>query len=725
MGAPDENRSVREIEMLRPRLREDLRFSVQEVGGNRVCVIEDAFASRFHRVGLAEYRFLRALDGTRTVASILALLARDGSSETFNEHEALQMIRWLKDQHLLAVESTRAARESGHGEQALRTAVTWLNPLIVKIPLARPDAFFTRIEPALRWALGGFGFAVWLAVVFTGAAQVSMEWPRFQRGFEGILTRDNWLWLFLVWAALKVVHEFSHGLFCKHYGAAVRELGAILVLFVPMGYVDATASLGLASKWRRIMVSCAGLYMEFFIAALAAIVWAHTGPGPLNTVAHNAVIAGTVITLFFNANPLMRFDGYFILSDLLELPNLATRGRSWMQRALAWLLVGGRALRPARPRTREDWFVAFYGVAAAVWQVVVLAGLLAGASVALRGGGLLLAAIAAVAWIGVPAWRFITSLASAGGQGRWLRAGLRAALLCGAAALALFAPFHRSVSSPGVIELADTRTLRAECPGFVETIHVRDGESVHQGQLLLALGNDEAATLLAKSRVDLAQQELRARMAYQRGEVSGFQADQAKAEALRTIVANHESYLATLQIRAPMDGRVTGRRLAQMQGVFVESGGELCSIGRGDGSDVKIAVAQDNEPHLRAALNQPLRVKIEGRGAVLEATLVRVEARATRELLHPALTALAGGPLALRRSEDGAGSEATGGRGHEYELAEPHFSATARLAMGQVLGIGEMARVRFRSPRPATLWGEMQGAFARWLQRSTARDAAR
>ena len=88
-----------------------------------------------------------------------------------------------------------------------------------------------------------------------------------------------------------------------------------------MGYVDATASLGLASKWRRIMVSCAGLYIEFFLAALAAIVWAHTGPGPLNTLAHNVVITGTVVTLFFNANPLMRFDGYFLLSDWLNEPN--------------------------------------------------------------------------------------------------------------------------------------------------------------------------------------------------------------------------------------------------------------------------------------------------------------------------------------------------------------------------------------------------------------------
>ena len=235
-----ENRSVREAEMLRPRLRDGLRFSIQEQSGRRVCVIEDPHASRFHRVGLEEYAFFRALDGTRTMASILAQLARDGGGESFTEAEALHMVRWLKDNHLLAVESARSGGDREHTELALRSAATWLNPLVLKLPLARPDRFFTAIEPWLRPALGGFGFLVWLAVVLAGAAHVAMDWPRFTRGFDGIFARDNWLWLFLVWAVLKVMHEFSHGLFCKHFGAAVREVGAIFILFIPMGYVDAS-----------------------------------------------------------------------------------------------------------------------------------------------------------------------------------------------------------------------------------------------------------------------------------------------------------------------------------------------------------------------------------------------------------------------------------------------------------------------------------------------------
>ena len=358
MNPGAENFSVREAEALRPRLRDGLRFSIQEENNRRVCVIEDPAASRFHRVGLGEYRFIRALDGTRPVAGILAEIAREGGA-AFTQAEALQILGWLKDQHLLAIESARAgSSELEQGEQAMRAAMTWLNPLVVKVPLFRPDRFFTACERVLRPALGWGGFFVWLVVMLVGVAHVGMDWRRFNAAADGFFSRDNWLWLFVAWAGLKVAHEFSHGIFCKRFGAAVREAGVIFVVFFPMGYVDATASLGLASRWRRIMVAAAGLYMEFFLAAFAAIIWARTAPGALNTLAYDAVIMGTVLTFFFNANPLMRFDGYFILSDLLQVPNLSTRGGTWLRRALTWLLLGAEPARALRPTTREGWIVA-------------------------------------------------------------------------------------------------------------------------------------------------------------------------------------------------------------------------------------------------------------------------------------------------------------------------------------------------------------------------------
>ena len=725
MSASSENRSVRETEMMRPRLRDGLRFRIHEQGGRRVCVIEDPHRCRFHRVGLEEYRFLRALDGTRPVAAILAQQARTHGHAAFTEHEAIQMLRWCKDNDLLAVEGARAGNEREAVQRSMAGAMRWLNPLVLKLPLARPDGFFARVEPTLRWALGGAGFLVWLAVIALGAAHLGTNWSRFARGFDGILARDNWLWLFVVWAVLKIIHEFSHGIFCRHFGAAVREVGVIFILFVPMGYVDATTSLGLPSKWRRMMVAAAGLYAEFFVAALAAIAWTHAAPGQLGTALHNAVVTGTMVTLFFNANPLMRFDGYYLLSDALEIPNLATRGRSWFQRALLWLFTGDKNARPAWPQRRDDWVVALYGLASSAWQLVVLAGLLVSASALLRGGGLLLAAAAGAAWLAIPVWQFGGSLVRHAGRDprRWLACAGRATVVAAIVAAVLLVPFRRAVSSPGVIEFADTQILRAECPGFVEKIAVHDGEAVKEGQLLVELRNEEVQGELSRVRLELAQQDFRARVAYTHQDVATFQSENAKATSLREEVAQREKFTASLRIVAPFDGFVTNRHLAQEAGVFIRTGEEILRIGRADGHDVKVAVSQENEPQVRAAADRPVRVRIEGRGASLPATLARLESRATRELRHPELTALTDGPLALRRTEEHHAEDDA--HTPPYELAEPQFEATIRLTHAPDLRPGELARVKFLSDRRTTLWDLAESAFTRWLARYTARAEGR
>jgi putative peptide zinc metalloprotease protein len=711
------NFSVREFELLRPRMRDGLRFSVQEQGDERVCVIEDPASSRFFRVGIEEYHFFRTLDGAQTVASIIARLARDRSGDTFTEHEALQMLRWLKDNHLLALESDRATGEAEQSRRGWRSAAKWMNPLMIRIPLGRPDRFFAVLARVLRPFFGWFGFAIWLGVVLAGAWQLGMEWDRFTRGFSGIIARDNWLWLGAVWLGLKILHECGHGVFCRHFGARVREVGVILVLFMPMGYVDATASLGIASRWRRIVVSCAGMYVEFFVAAIAAIAWASSPGGNAATILHNTVVMGTVVTLFFNANPLMRFDGYFVLSDLLGIPNLATQGRAWFMQAVSWLLLGAERLKPGRLTSREQWIIAFYGIAAWAWQIVVFVGLLLAASVMFRGGGLLFAVLAGIAWSVMPVAAFARQIGGYIRRGLGGSAGvlLRLAVIAALAGLVFLSPYRKTVVARGVVEFGDTRVVRAECPGFVARILVRNGDEVASGALLMELRNDDAIAALIKARRELDAQELRARMAYTRGSVAEYQAELARVDGLLKTVRENESYVATLKIRAPMAGRVYARKMEQMPGSWFQRGDEIVKIGQVAGREVKLAVGQDLQPHFKAALRRRVAVRIEGRGAVLPARLERLDGNASRALPHPALTALAGGPLPVQPAGDAAGAAQEEER---YELAEPHFGATVRMisADASILEDGELARVKFRSPEKVTLWREAHAAVARWIR---------
>ena len=267
------------------------------------------------------------------------------------------------------------------------------------------------------------------------------------------------------------------------------------------------------------------------------------------------------------------------------------------------------------------------------------------------------------------------------------------------------------MSSPGVVEFADTQILRAECPGFVSRIAVGDGEAVKAGQLLVELRNDELQGDLAKTRIELAQQDLRARVAYTRDDVATFQAENAEGRInLRSEVAQREKFLASLRVVAPFDGFVTNRPLTELDGVFIRPGEEIVRMGRTGGHDVKVAVSQENEPHVRSAANRPVRVRIEGRGENFPATLTQLESRATRDLRHPELTAAADGPLALRRAEERTSEDDA--RTPPYELAEPQFEATVRLANAPDLRPGELARVKFLSDRRATLWDLAQKAAA-------------
>lgn len=541
---------------------------------------------------------------------------------------------------------------------------------------------------------------------------VALNWESFARDFSGVIWQYNGALLLAVWLIIKILHEISHGIFCRHFGAGVREIGVFWILFFPVSYVDATPSLGLSSKWHRIMIALAGIYMDLFVAACAAVVWASSDAGMVRTIAHQATIAGTIVSLFFNANPLMRFDGYYVLSELLNIPNLATRGRQWIARLGVWLQSGSRAFRPKRPREKDEWIIAVYGLASWLWQFIVVAGLLVVGSVLLRGGGLLLAVLAATLWFAPPLIRMAHSLTRSSHfqpKTGWTFVA-RLVTAVGLVGAALFVPFKRPVSSTGVVEWADTRVVRADCPGFVEAVFAADNEPVKNGQPLVDLRNDEAISELAAAKDALNEQLLRARTAYARTEVGAYQAEQARVTAFDTAYKDQRRYVSTLHVRAPQAGRIANRLLSNSEGKFIRTGEEILRLGRSDGYDIKIAVSQPQEPHFRNALQEAVAVRVVGRSKSYHGRLIRVEAKASREIYHPALTALAGGSLGVRQTD------VPDKKNDSHELADPHFMATVRLEASDPLQPGEIAKVAFWSEQRVTLWQEAQNLVTRWIR---------
>ena len=442
--APDHR--VHDLLRLRPALRSDLIFT--PCGGDiPYYSVEDPLRGKFYRVGLAEYTLISLLDGRRTLEEVVHQAASLLRSEAFTEMETAAVVRWLHDAQLL--EARGATMDAPPpAEQNVTSRLARRNPLVIRIPLVHPQDWFVRLEPVCSWLFSPWFVLCWGVIASSAVTCLIVQYERLVADGREIFYLDRGLWLGACWLALKLIHETAHGLACTRYGGSVRQAGVILVLFVPLAYVDVTSSWRFSSTWRRIVVAAAGMYVELVAATVAALVWCFTSPGTLNDLCFNLLFMAGVGTLLFNANPLMRFDGYYILSDLLGLPNLAGLGRMGLaDLARRWLL--GLPSRRLHLTRRERLFVTGYGLASWGWNLMVAASLIVGATLLLHGAGSVLAVAAVVLWWGLPAGRTCVGLLRQDGfSGAHRRRGLvrlSAAALAVAAVLAwLPAPWLRA-----------------------------------------------------------------------------------------------------------------------------------------------------------------------------------------------------------------------------------------------------------------------------------------
>ena len=406
------------------RLRDDLVMMPRQFGGQSCYIIEDARARqvlpRRRRRVHVHFTARRPDDDPPS----------DGVSRPGRWHArarrapALAVCRWLVECQLASTGHSATADKLVHTARQ-ETRQRWrsrFNPLVIKFPLGNPDRLLRAALPYVSWMLTRRGFALWLVLVSWALLDACDHWTRLATACGVIFAPGNRWLLVAAWVGLKVVHETFHGLTCKKYGGQVPSAGVMLIALAPVAFVDVTSSWRIRSKWQRIAIAAAGIYSELAIASAALIVWAHSRPGTTGQLALNIAVLASVNTLVFNANPLLRFDGYYMLADLLEIPNLYPRGQQYVGWwARKYILGQPVALPPAAQRERR--IIQWYGILAFAWRVLLFV-LLSLTLVGLLGplGGVLGVALVASAF-GAPAWR--------GVRDAWRSASRRPCLLGG------------------------------------------------------------------------------------------------------------------------------------------------------------------------------------------------------------------------------------------------------------------------------------------------------
>lgn len=728
--------AVREIEAARPRLRRDLRWTFQEVRGEGTYLLEDPVQGKFYRLGRREHEFVKELDGRRTVSALVAGAAKRDPRLALEAAEASSLVRLLVDAGLVEMEGAdhadRVWHEVNRPQESKRALGRFSQALFLKVPLGNPDRFFDWLARRAGW-LGGPWFAlVWIVTLLAGASSLYGQKERFTAQMSGMFDFGN-LWILGgLWLVLKAFHECWHGFMCRRFGGAVPEAGLTLLLFTtPLGYVNASSSVAFPSRWHRIAVSAAGMYGELFLAALAAILWARVSPGTWSEALHQVVVLSSVTTVLFNANPLMRFDGYYLLSDLLDIPNLYGKGQSvanWMFRR--WILGMRKAEFPLR-RGESFPLIAVYGVAAWVWKSVVFIGIVLALAVLFEGAGLLLAVAllaAAILQSILSAVKYLRKSAASEGL-RPVRLVLRLSAGAGLAALVLFAvEVTPSVRAPAVVRDVGGGEIRAACPGFLRDLKVTVGDRVAKGDLLARLENAEEEARLARIEIEVQRSRLRHDALVEAGEIAAALAEEEHLQGLEETARELRDHVASLELRAPRDGTIDARHLELLVGTWIETGRLLFSVVEENSRELVIlAAANDREPFEESRESKrPVMFQPRGRLSARPALLGDSVPKAGLEATHFALITPAGGALPVRQRTGAGEAEPGTGTGEEkasqYELTEPRFEFRASLTEDAGdLREGEIGMVIAHAGHPATLgelaWRSGMRSFERILTR--------
>ncbi len=554
------------------------------------------------------------------------------------------------------------------------------------------------------------------AIGFAAVFQLLNHWNEFKSASFGILAPANRWWLLASWVVLKVIHETAHAVTCKHYGGKVREAGFLLIVFAPIPYVDVTSSWQFTSKWQRIFTAAAGMYAELFCAAVAAIIWCQYDNAFVRQVAYNVMMTSTLMTLLFNANPLMRFDGYYILSDLLEIPNLYPLGQHYIRHLAGRFFLGTKSQLPKWPASKSN-IIRVYGVLAFHWRLFVFACLMITASTLFSGLGIVLAVGAVALWLGLPLAKLVTHFRGKDSTEKpnLLRFGM--ALLATAALLAapMILPEPGGVRAPAVVRFAPLHVIRAPHAGFVESVFVQGGEAVHAGQPLAQVVNYELQREADDLKIAIAQSKLRTRFYRGREEIAAVQAEADFQMALAAEYDERREQLARARLTAPEEGTILSPSINSLPGRFALEGEELLTIGQESSKELELSVSQEDVDFFRQFVGQTVRVSFRSPGlAAIGCDLVRIDPRGGRAIPNDAFSTAAGGPIAVQptksQEHDVAGET-------EWEFVEPRFGGIAKLTSAQSIRLraGQTATVRLLSHR-GTLGQYVYRTVSQWIR---------
>ena len=680
------------VAALKPRLRAHARLHRHLYRGEVWYLLQDPVSNRAHRFTPMARLLLVAMDGRRTVQQLWELANRRLGERAPTQDDVIELLGQLHGADLLQSDAAPDAGEvveRGNKQAAALRRRSYLNPLALRIHLWDPDAWLQAGLPWIRRLWSRAGGLAWLAVVLPALLLLPLHWTELTHSFsDRVLALDNLLLLWLLFPLIKALHELGHAVAVKRGGGEVHDIGVMMLVLLPVPYVEASASTVFKSKYERAMVAGAGMAVEVFIAACAYYGWLLAEPGLFRSVLFNVMLLAGVSTLVFNGNPLLRYDAYYILADLIELPNLATRSLRYWGYLVQRYAFGVEEIAAAPADRREKAWLLFYGAGSTLYRVLVTLGIALFVAGQFFFIGVLLALWAVVSMMLLPLGRTLRHLAAP----QLVAHRPRVAAVTGGFVLLLLgllfvlpAPFH--TLAEGVTWLPERAQVRAEQEGFVERVLVRSGTAVRTGELLLQLRDPRLAAQHAQTQARVDELEIAhgVQLRVDRA-AAGLVLEQLAQE--RQALSRLDERLLGLQVRASVDGVFVLPQLSDLSGRLLRRGDLIGHLLEGVPKVARIVVPQEAVDLVRQH-TVAVAVRLAHQPEQVSAgRILREVPQAEHELPSRALATSGGGQLNLDpRDPDGV---RTLERSFQFDV---ELAAQARAA-----GFGERALVRFSHP---------------------------
>lgn len=698
------------VRALMPRLRPHVQITRQHYRGARWHVVHDPASNAYYRLSPVSHEFLSLLDGHRTVEQVWQLSLTRHGDDAPTQNEVIHLLSQLFTSNLLSADvppETEQLLRRGRERLGKKVQQQLIGLMYFRIKLFNPDYILRTIEPIFRPLLNRVGLVLWAAWVIFALTQVLPDWSKIQEEFRSATDPSNWIWLMAVYIVIKLIHETGHGLLCKRFGGQVPEFGAMMLVLVPSPYVDASAAWAFNSKWQRIAVGAGGMIFELAVAAGCALFWKHAGGNPfLAKLAFNAMLTASVSTVLFNANPLMKFDGYYMLSDLLEIPNLMQRSMNMLKFLMHKHVFRMRNPVPPTSQPGEALLLMIYGLGAMIYRVVLFFSItlyMMGKMFAL---GLVLAAWTAAMWFILPAGQFVHWLASSPQLAEKRGRAILASLLMIGAGLAMvgLVPFPDWRRAEGVVWSEERSGVYFGSDGFVQAAHKRPGDSVRAGEAIVTCTSPQLESDYRVALAQLDESRVLERQAISKNAAAAMVAKD-RVDAFEKLASYYKERIDRLVVRAPHDGVVVLEDPAKFVGAYVREGQPLCEVVNTTAPKLRITASLSQPEALWLYELSPEAYKVEVRRMtrvhdVFPATMERVFQAGIHEVEHSSLTYSGGGEMEPD-AKDPNGLRAKRPQFTAYFKSD--FAAIAptsgdALASGAMPLPGERVRLRFTLP---------------------------